>query len=693
MSIFDYYNIRADTPHFIDEKIISDGRRKKSKCFYKDFLTLDTETSFYKTEDDYVAYIYQWSICSQNNIRYGRTPTSLIQFLKELRDYYRISENNINLVVYVHNLSYDIQYLKNFFKELGEVEYIATRPHKYLTFSVSGFIFRCSYMLTNKSLQKFGKDMNVKYPKLVGAIDYKTFRTQTSKLFRKDWLYMFRDVISLHQSIEKQLEIHNDNVITIPLTATGYVRRVCRNSFKADEKNKIQFQKNRLNEETYTICRRAFSGALTHANRFKVNQTIKGKIRHRDFTSHYPTQQICKKEFPATPFKLLGENLSFEDLKRYKDEYCYILEIEIENISIKDTSITLPYLQEEKVRLGCLRKDFISTDNGRVLQFKGVTTLYYTNIDIEILLEQYDIEFYNIKKCYISRKGYLPEWLRKSIFEFFYNKCNIKELLKTDNNTNLKIEYMLAKAFLNAIYGMSATDIVRPEYKFNEELMEWQLIKPDINNALNKYYHNYNSFMSYQFGCFTTALARQELIRVIKIIGWDNFLYADTDSAFYISTDEIEEKLNKLNDEWYKECIQNNHYVTTEQGNIYTFHNFTDENEDIIAFRTLHSKCYAYVLNDKDKTLHCTIAGVSRKNGKVTREQELGDIAKLDFGKTFIKCGGNKILYGENDIYYDKYNNIVSSFALIVPTTKTLNPIKLKEYSDDFYFEPNYIDY
>ena len=90
----------------------------------------------------------------------------------------------------------------------------------------------------------------------------------------------------------------------------------------------------------------------------------------------------------------------------------------------------------------------------------------------------------------------------------------------------------------------------------------------------------------------------------------------------------------------------------------------------------MHSKCYAYVTSDGK--LHCTIAGVTRKYGGVTREQELGTIDELKSGKKFIKNGGTRCIYVEKNEYTD-------SCAIILKTEKTLSSLTENYFDDEAY--------
>ena len=179
---------------------------------------------------------------------------------------------------------------------------------------------------------------------------------------------------------------------------------------------------------------------------------------------------------------------------------------------------------------------------------------------------------------------------------------------------------------------------------------------------------------------------RMELMYIIsEIIGYDNFIYSDTDSIFYISTPEIERKLEEYNKKCYDNAISIGAYITTDNGEIINYSSFDDEDEDIIEFKYLHSKCYAYVTSDGQ--LHSTIAGVQKYGiGNYPQTKELGSIDNLEPKKVFTKCGGTKAKYISEEIN-DYNNNSTCGGCIITRTTKTLNCTDMIDREDLYYVE------
>lgn len=665
-------------------------KKSKNVMYANEIVALDTETSHNHNEENPVAWIYQWCFSFQKQLIYGRTPSQFIEALKKIKNELELSKEK-QLVIYVHNLSYDIQYLKDFLIDSFGSDYdlLALSPHKFISFTIDCFCFKCSYKLSNKSLAKFSKDLNTKHRKLVGEIDYDMIRNQIDPLYKKDWKYMFYDVVVLHEAIEKQLENENDTLATIPLTSTGYVRRDGRNSARKDKKHHDFFLKTALDETTYSLCRNAFMGGLTHGNMYYADKTVNGKIFHFDFTSHYPTQQRVKK-FPMSKFNLLGNNLSLSDIEKYSNNACMLIDIIFKDLQLKSKSITLPYVSESKVRLNKSSGSRIIADNGRLLKMTGYTELVLTELDLDIVLDQYTFTAYNVVTCYIADADYLPQWFCDFVDKFFREKSDYKyteKQLMENNGSEVdileaKTNLMKSKNRLNGIYGMTATDIVRNEIKM-DVYGQWTVEPCNVSEALEKYYKSRNKFLPYQWGVWTTAHARHELVHIVKdIIGYDNFLYCDTDSAFFIDeSGDIRKRIEEENKKWREEAENMKFYVDTLNGKSF-YHSFEDEKETIKSFRFLHSKCYAYITDDEK--LHCTIAGVREFANGTSRVKELGSIDNLKSGKVFYKCGGTRALYVENAINNDE--NERASSCIILPVTKTLDSnieYQLQQYESE----------
>lgn len=243
--------------------------------YLRQFMSYDSETSHNHVEehDKRLSWVYQWCFFFNGVCVGGRKPSEFVRELLKISEMYDLSTDK-RCVIYVHNLSYDITFLLDFLYQIDAVEILALDTHKFLTVYWHGFEFRCSYKLSNMSLDMFAESVNTINRKMVGAIDYDLIRYQDSVLYRRDWEYQVDDVITLHEALTKKFEMEHDTVATVPLTSTGYVRRECRRALRGCKEFRDNFIKFQLDADSYIRCRQAFRGGYTHGNRYMAGKII-----------------------------------------------------------------------------------------------------------------------------------------------------------------------------------------------------------------------------------------------------------------------------------------------------------------------------------------------------------------------------------------------------------------------------------
>lgn len=161
------------------------------------------------------AIMYHWQFGINDTVTTGRTWEELKQLLDWIVWTLDLSLNT-RLVVYVHNLPYEWQFMRKQF-EWADVFLLEERKPVYAV-TTSGIEFRCSLKLSGgKSLKNVGKDLQkYKVEKMVGDLDYSVIRTPLTPLTAKELKYCENDIRVILSYIQEKIEQDGD-ITKIPL--------------------------------------------------------------------------------------------------------------------------------------------------------------------------------------------------------------------------------------------------------------------------------------------------------------------------------------------------------------------------------------------------------------------------------------------------------------------------------------------
>lgn len=124
--------------------------------------------------------MYIWMFSINDKVYYGRTWSELRSFLIKL-DFY----NNNKKILFIHNASFEFQFLKTQFNFKNVV---ARKKHKVMKCEFVDFNIEihCTYMMSNCSLKQLPKVFKLPVEKKVGDLDYSLLRTSVTKLTEKE---------------------------------------------------------------------------------------------------------------------------------------------------------------------------------------------------------------------------------------------------------------------------------------------------------------------------------------------------------------------------------------------------------------------------------------------------------------------------------------------------------------------------
>lgn len=594
--------------------------KTKTKVVYKDVIcTFDIETTRFTDVEQSAMYVWMLHLHHHTTI-VGRTWAELsklfAQFAEEL--------NGETLCIFVHNLSYEFQFLRAI-HEFEQSEVFAVERRKVLkcTMQDNKFEFRCSYLHSNMSLAEYTRKMGVKHVKLDGEkFDYNIERYPWTVLTEYEIEYCLNDVIGLAEAIETEMGADGDNLYTFPLTSTGYVRRDAK---RAMRKAPPTFVKSQLPDiKVYELCAEAFRGGDTHANRYYSGRILKN-VKSADRSSSYP-EVVCNCDFPVSKFFHAGQ-MDFDRLMYLITvrKKAVLMRVSMTNVRLTDDTWGAPYLSRDK----CRRIERGAYDNGRILSADYLETTI-TDIDLRIIVDQYSFEDLCAFDVAYARYGKLPESLIQETISYYRAKTELK------NVAGQEIYYMKSKNKLNSIYGMMAQKPVKQNVIFSNG--EWSNANDPVEELLD--ISNGKAFLCYQWGVWVTAHARAALQEGIKLAG-ENFVYCDTDSVKYLG--EID--WTAYNDGRIKASKKSGAYATDPKG-ITHYMGVYEQEDDYHEFKTLGAKKYAFNFEPGGKTF-VTIAGVTKRKGGAELDR-FGGLKAFAPGFVFVEAGGTESIYNDN---------------------------------------------
>lgn len=674
----------------------------KGKKFDTTIYTFDIETTSYLMLDGSVyssieylkmskkdqercikqSNMYIWMLGINDQVYYGRTWQDFQTMMLKINFY-----SPIRKYIYVHNLSFEFQYLKSvfLFKNIKARKSHKVRSAELVLYPVT---FKCTYIMTNCALEKIPEQYNLDIYKKVGDLDYNKLRNSETELTEKEQGYCEYDCLVLYKYLLKEVEQYGD-LQKIPNTATGKVRRELHNLVDKDEDYKIRTARS-INTDgvVYNMLTEAFAGGYTHASWLYADEIL-SNITSYDFTSSYPYCLCCYK-YPSTAFR----QCNIKDLTQMQEGFAYLIRIKLFNISSQQFNTFLSKNKCRKIRGG-------RYDNGRIIKADYLETTI-TDVDWRYLQRAYNIqkENYEIIDIYYSIYDYLPKQLIKFILDKYVEKTKLK------NVEGMEYAYARSKALFNAIYGMCVTNEICALVSYDNEfgwcetdLTNDQIIKKLISEKKR-------AFLSFSWGCWCTSIARANLINNILDLD-DHVAYCDTDSIKLLEgfdkkvilnynknvVERIKEVCKELNlnfEDFEPEDIEGNKHLLGEFDNDGNYKEFITQGAKKYAYikqvKKSKVKKGANVIKDYGAScdvLEITVSGVPKSGAKELKSLE--DF-KDDLEFTYETTKKNVLFYCEEqqpvEITDYQGNKVLvndKSGCCLVPTTYTLK--KSLEYA------------
>lgn len=606
------------------------------------------------------ATMYIWQFGINDQVYYGRTWDEFIEFLNRLEENSKLQKK-----VFVHNLSFEFQFLRSVVKMKGVFSRISRKVMR-CNLEDYHITFQCSLYLSGVKLADLPRIYDLPVQKMTGDLDYFELRTSVTPLSDEEMGYCENDCLVLYEYIKKELLTYK-TVWKLPLTMTGKVRRELQDLLMKNYSYRAKVRKAiNIKPSIYNRLLEAFMGGYTHANYIYSDEVLED-IDSYDEASAYPYVMVTRR-FPMSQFK----ECRIKSANDLIDNFAYLIRVQFNNIHCKYYNNFISGSKCEEVRGG-------RYDNGRIIKAdKIIITL--TDIDFKFILDSYDIESYEILESYYSVYNYLPKEFIMFILEKYYYKTKYKGV------KGKELFYAIEKSKFNSLYGMTVTNMIRDEVLYDNRSgwSEHELSNTDIYDGLLE--QEEKGFLSFAWGVWITAYARENLLR--RVLDLDKYaVYMDTDSCKCIKgyDKSVFDKYNRsVLDTIHKVAVQldipENYFMPEDQkGKRHPLGIFEYE-EHYDKFITQGAKKYCV---EKDGKLDITVSGVPKSGYKCLRS--INDF-KDDLVFTFDKTNKHTIIYNDDQVPIDitdvngvKYRCTDKTTCVLLPAEYTLG--KAYEYT------------
>lgn len=355
--------------------------------------------------------------------------------------------------------------------------------------------YRDSYKLIPLSVEDIPRAYGLEENKL--SINYTEYRGKDHELTIEEKEYIKADVVI----VAKAIKFMRDN---------GQTKMTCASNALFDFKNRFDAKEfKRLFPDINSIVdrdiRRSYKGGWTYLNPHYKNLTV-GEGRVYDVNSMYPWAMKCC----MLPY---GEPMYFSG--RYNTNNIYPLYIQSLICEFKLKPCKYPSIQ--------LKNKGYYADNEYIEHSLQPEELVLTNVDLDLLFENYDVDVYDWGGGFMF-KGATGIFADYVDYWFF-----VKTESKRNNNPGMEF---IAKRMLNSLYGKFGARIIGkskiPWYDSQSDIVRYKETEPEERKGVY-----------IPVATFITSYCRDKIIRCANLCG-DRFCYADTDSVHIIGNEPVE---------------------------------------------------------------------------------------------------------------------------------------------------------
>ena len=513
--------------------------RKKYRFFAFDIESHNDEESIKKMETSmWLGCFIDENSSKDDESSYMYNMNEFIDKLEELsnakRHHREESRPVKNICVYIYNLSFEWSFILPVLLERGykfietfkdDDEYcfnsVSTKSvssvwevHIKTTKNSGDIILRDLAKIFGGGLGKVAKSFGLETQK--GEIDYRLNRLHNHVVTKEEKYYCFDDTKIIMEILLKMKERQDKNFFNSMSMASYSMKMMIKTGYGRETKPYQAFRNDYpfLDQKESEFLRKGVSGGICYACSQYQFKEIKEKIIHVDAHSMHPSSAFTHL-FPVG----FGEYHEGEPTDYIHRINCCHVRVSYDRVKIHSVIKLIGF-------------EFIE--------------------DFELTL--WDFEIDTMKKCYenlqIEYIDYYSYKMKPLKWRKYYAWCFNQRLRAKENNDTFNVLYY--KLLMNSSYGkllenphLETFENYIDEDGIIDSLVHEKVKPDDMDEAIwqNKLINAKYTYLP--VGSCIPAYSRVCLVELALKIGWDKVVYFDTDSIFFIETEETKKNMEK----------------------------------------------------------------------------------------------------------------------------------------------------
>ena len=529
--------------------------RKKYKIYAFDIESHNDEESIAKKETS------MWLGCliddnskleDENNYFYNMN--SFLDHLDKASKFHRKKGEKReiqNICVYIYNLSFEWSFILPVLLERGfHFEEKIDKNSEYCFNSISTktcssvweikikfgknngiILFRDLAKIFGGGLSKVAKSFNLETQK--GEIDYRLNRLHGHIVTPEEKEYIFKDCRII---IDILLKVYDDPTFWSVCSMASYsMKKLIKTGYPRKTRPYLEFRKDYpfLEKDETEFLRKGVEGGLCYVNPIFQFKDIHRKIVHVDAHQMHPTQMF-NKLFPRGK----GVYMKGEPKEFLKHINCCRIRISYAGVKLHSIIklVGLPIVEGAEIVVW----DFEIPTMKKCYENLEIEYIDYYQYEAKRLNFRNYVKFNYLKRLEARKKGdtfnvLYYKLLNNSAYGKFLEKAHVETFENCINEFGIIDSNIIQKDFIKIAEKKHKEALSQGKESILEDCIE-----KELNNSINAKY----TYLP--VGSCIPAYSRVELIEKALLIGHKYVIYVDTDSIFFILTEETMNIWNEL---------------------------------------------------------------------------------------------------------------------------------------------------